>query len=51
MTQRRLGRRRENARAGHLGDVKPVGHGVLEMREHYGPGWCMYYVQRARCWS
>ena len=45
MTQRRLGRRLEKAQAGHLGDVKPVGHGVFEMREHYGPGWRMYYVQ------
>lgn len=31
---------------GHLGDVKPVGDGVFEMREHFGPGWRMYYVQR-----
>ena len=46
MTQRRLGRRLEKAQAGHLGDVKPVGQGVFEMREHYGPGWRMYYVQR-----
>jgi putative addiction module killer protein len=29
-----------------LGDVKSVGHGVFEMREHYGPGWRMYCVQR-----
>jgi putative addiction module killer protein len=31
---------------GNLGDVKPVGNGVFEMREHFGPGWRMYYVQR-----
>lgn len=31
---------------GNLGDVKPVGEGVVEMREHFGPGWRMYYVQR-----
>ena len=31
---------------GNLGDVKPVGSGVYEMREHFGPGWRMYYVQR-----
>ena len=31
---------------GNLGDVKPVGEGVFEMREHFGPGWRMYYVQR-----
>ena len=28
-----------------LGDVKPVGDGVFEMREFFGPGWRMYYVQ------
>jgi probable addiction module antidote protein len=31
---------------GDLGDVKPVGAGVFEMRGHFGPGWRMYYVQR-----
>jgi putative addiction module killer protein len=29
-----------------LGDGKPVGEGVWEMREFFGPGWRMYYVQR-----
>jgi len=29
-----------------LGDVKPVGEGVNEMREDFGPGWRMYYIQR-----
>jgi putative addiction module killer protein len=23
-----------------------VGNGIVEMREHFGPGWRMYYVQR-----
>jgi putative addiction module killer protein len=32
---------------GNLGDVKPVGGAVFEMREFFGPGWRMYYVQRA----
>lgn len=51
MTRRRLGRRLEKAQRGSLGDVKPVGEGVWEMREFFGPGWRMYYVQRgaARC--
>lgn len=26
--------------------MKPVGEGVFEMREHFGPGWCMYYILR-----
>ena len=38
--------RLEKAQKGNLGDVKPVGEGVFEMREHFGPGWRMYYVQR-----
>ncbi len=46
MTLRRLARRLEKAQAGNLGDVKPVGESVFEMREHFGPGWRMYYVQR-----
>ena len=46
MTRRRLGRRLEKAQRGSLGDVKPVGPGVWEMREFFGPGWRMYYVQR-----
>jgi putative addiction module killer protein len=28
--------------------VKQVGDGVFEMREHFGPGWRMYYVWRGR---
>ena len=45
MTHRRLARRLEKAQKGNLGDVKPVGDGVFEMREHFWPGWRMYYVQ------
>ena len=48
MTRRRLGRRLEKAQLGHLGDVKPVGEGIMEMREFFGPGWRMYYVQRGQ---
>ena len=36
----------QKAQRGNLGDVKPVGEGVFEMREHFGSGWRMYYVQR-----
>ncbi|OQX19828.1 MAG: addiction module killer protein [Desulfobulbaceae bacterium A2] len=45
-TKRRLARRLEKAQLGNLGDVKPVGDGVFEMREHFGPGWRMYFIQR-----
>ncbi|MFD1383157.1 type II toxin-antitoxin system RelE/ParE family toxin [Rhodanobacter aciditrophus] len=34
----RLARRLEKASRGALGDVKTVGAGVFEMREHFGPG-------------
>ena len=46
MTRRRLARRLEKAQRGLLGDTKPVGDGVFEFREDFGPGWRMYYVQR-----
>jgi len=46
MTRLRLARRLERAGRGHLGDVKAVGGGVIEMREFFGPGWRMYYVER-----
>jgi putative addiction module killer protein len=46
MTHRRLLARLRKASLGNLGDVKPVGSGVFEMREHFGPGWRMYYVLR-----
>jgi len=45
-TRLRLSRRLEKASRGNLGDVKPVGAGVYEMREFFGPGWRMYYIQR-----
>lgn len=44
-TRMRLSRRLEKARCGNLGDVRPVGGGVFEMREFFGAGWRMYYVQ------
>lgn len=45
-TRIRLLRRLEKAQRGLLGDVAPVGDGVYEMREFFGPGWRMDYVQR-----
>ena len=46
MTRIRLMRRLEKVQRGLLGDVAPVGEGVSEMREFFGPGWRMYYVER-----
>ena len=45
VTRIRLARRLDKAQRGNLGDVKPVGQGVYEMREHFGPGCRLYYVQ------
>ena len=45
-TRIRLRRRLGKAAHGNLGDVKPVGDGIWEMREFFGPGWRMYYLQR-----
>ena len=45
-TRLRLSRRLDKAQRGNLGDIKQVGDGVFEMREHFGPGWRMYYIKR-----
>ena len=46
MTRKRLGLRLRKLELGNLGDVAPVGEGVSELREFFGPGWRMYYLQR-----
>jgi putative addiction module killer protein len=46
VTKGRLLVRLRKVQLGNLGDIKPVGDGVFEMREHFGSGWRMYYVQR-----
>ena len=48
LTRQRLNKRLRKAQLGNLGDVEPVGEGVFEMREHFGPGWRMYYLQRGQ---
>lgn len=46
LSRQRLIKRLRKVQLGNLGDVQAVGEGVYEMREHFGPGWRMYFVQR-----
>lgn len=46
VTKTRLVARLKKVSRGNLGDVQPVGEGVSEMREHFGKGWRMYFIQR-----
>ena len=37
-----------SAEHGNLGDVRPLGEGISEMRIHYGPGYRVYFVQQGK---
>ena len=38
----------ERLAAGNLGDVRPVGEGVSELRIDYGPGYRVYFTKRGQ---
>lgn len=44
----RLARRLERAQRGCLGDIKQLGGDLYEMREFFGCGWRMYYLQQGK---
>ena len=44
--QRRIAARLRKLSFGLWGDVKAVGEGVSELREHFGPGYRVYVTQR-----
>ena len=48
LTTKRLSKRLRKVALGNFGDVSPISDGVWEMREHFGAGWRMYYIQYGR---
>ncbi len=44
----RIVARLQMTKLGHLGDVNPVGEGILEMRVDVGPGYRLYFARRTR---
>jgi putative addiction module killer protein len=44
----RITARIDRLAAGNVGDRKPLGSGVSELRIDYGPGYRLYYTQRGK---
>jgi putative addiction module killer protein len=44
----RIAARIRRAAFGNLGDVRPVGAGISEMRIDYGPGYRVYFIEHGR---
>jgi putative addiction module killer protein len=47
-TVAKIAQRIVRLQSGLLGDVKPVGNGVSELRIDYGPGFRLYFVQKGK---
>ena len=41
----RINARLRNVSLGNVGDTKPVGGGLFEMRVHHGPGYRLYFLR------
>jgi putative addiction module killer protein len=50
MAKVRIAARLRQIESGNLGDAKPVGEGVTELRIHVGAGYRVYCGQHGQCW-
>jgi putative addiction module killer protein len=50
MAKTRIDLRLHQIESGNLGDAKPVGEGVIELRIHVGAGYRVYCGRRGQTW-